>query len=464
MKKMSLKSLVFAALAAFLVQVVPVQADQIELDVSPGYHVLQAGKKQTTWIRVGVTGFEMQAEKGRPPVNIAIVLDKSGSMGGEKIVRAREAAMGAIDRLGSNDIVTIVTYDTTVNVLIPATKLTDKEYVKKAIAGVKSSGGTALFAGVSKGAAEIRKFQDKDLVNRIILLSDGLANEGPRTPSELGALGASLKKEGISVSTLGLGLDYNEDLMAQLAARSGGNHQFIENATELADIFNHEFDDVTSVVAQNVQIQMNISEGIRPVRVLGTDSEIVGQKIQLSFGQLYSKQNRHVVIELEVPDSEHGQKMQLAKVSTSYQNMQSGSADKLSGTTSVKFSNDAKEVEASLNKGVMEDVVAFVANEQNRLATDFLDVGDLLKCASTLEATNRFLKENADKLGSVRLQGLIITNEAQGEAVQLRDLNRARKDMRYIQNAIELNAPSVSSKLQVQEPEAPAAVQEQQAP
>ncbi len=467
---MNMKSLMTAGVAAVLLHVGTVQAEQVTLDVSPAYKVLKSGKKQTTWLRVGVTGFEMKTDKERAPVNIAIVLDKSGSMSGEKIAKARQAAMGAIDRLGPNDIVTVVTYDTTVNVLVPATKLTDKEYVKKAIAGVSSGGGTALFAGVSKGAAEIRKFLDKERVNRIILLSDGLANEGPSTPSELGSLGASLKKEGISVSTLGLGLNYNEDLMAKLAGRSGGNHQFIERATELADIFNREFDEVTSIVAQEVKVKITVPEGIRPVRVLGNEAEISGQSIQLAFNQLYSKQNRHVVLEVEVPETENGQKMQLAKVSANYRNMQSGETDKLSGATSVKFSSDDKQVEASLTQTVMEDVVAFVANEQNRLATDYLDAGDIMKCASTLEINSAFLKENADKYNSVKLRGILLGNGYQLDAVKNRDLNRARKDMRFFQNTITDNAPadadfSKLSKQKVQTPsQQPAQQQKKQIP
>ncbi len=450
--KMNFKAMIVTGLAVVLMNAGMTQAEQVTLDVSPAYTVLKSGKKQTTWIRVGVTGFEMKADKERAPVNVAIVLDKSGSMSGEKIAKAREAAMGAIDRLGPNDIVSVVTYDTTVNVLVPATKLTDKAYVKAAIAGVNSGGGTALFAGVSKGAAEIRKFLEKERVNRIILLSDGLANEGPSSPSELGALGASLKKEGIPVSTLGLGLDYNEDLMAQLASKSGGNHEFIERATELADIFNREFDDVTSVVAQEVSIKIVVPEGIRPIRVLGNDAEIAGQNIQLLFNQLYSKQNRHVVLEVEVPPSEDGQKLSLAKVSANYQNMQSGQTDSLSGAAPVKFSDKDQLVEKSLDKKVMEDVVVFVANEQNRLATDFLDAGDLFKCARTLEESNIFLKENSDKLGrSVKLEAIIISNGAQVQALKNREVNRARKDMRYLQNSIDLNTPEISSKLQIQE-------------
>src|SRR4029450_1790476 len=92
------------------------------------------------------------------------------------------------------------------------------------------------------GAAAVRKFLDRQRVNRIILLSDGQANVGPSSPGDLGNLGASLIKEGISVTTLGLGLDYNEDLMTQLARRSDGNHYFIENSSDLARRFGYEVD------------------------------------------------------------------------------------------------------------------------------------------------------------------------------------------------------------------------------
>ncbi|MEW4487309.1 VWA domain-containing protein [Thalassoglobus sp. JC818] len=433
-----------------------VLAEQVELDVASSYGILKSGKKQTTWIRVGLTGFTMESDKERAPVNVAIVLDKSGSMNGEKIERAKAAAQDAIDRLGPNDIVSVITYDTTVNVLVPATKLTDKAMIKSAIGRIRSNGGTALFAGVSKGAAEVRKFLSEERVNRIILLSDGLANEGPSSPSELGSLGGSLKKEGISVSTLGLGLDYNEDLMAKLASRSGGNHFFIERATELADVFNQEFQDVTSVVAQNVRLKVNISEGIRPVRVLGNESEISGQTIFVDLVQIYSQQDKHIVIEVEVPESESGQRQRLAKVSATYLNMQSQEADKLTGAVAVEFSEDVEKVEGSLNRKVMEDVVAFVSNEQNKLATDFLDAGDLVRCAETLEKNNLYLKANADMYDSDRLIQLQKINGFQLDAVQQRDLVRARKDMRYLQNSIDLNSIEVNSQLQVPVDSAPA--------
>ncbi|MEZ6061131.1 MAG: VWA domain-containing protein [Planctomycetaceae bacterium] len=394
-----MKALTLTLAAAMICSSIPMSAqaasDQVKLDVTPVRGVLKAGDKQTTWIRVGLEGFQLESEKQRPPVNLAIVLDKSGSMQGDKIQQAINGAIDALSLLGPNDIVSVITYDSTVNVLVPATKLTDKESVAAAIRGITAGGNTALFAGVSKGAAEVRKFLEKERVNRVILLSDGLANVGPSAPGELGALGATLLEENISVSTLGLGLGYNEDLMVALAAKSGGNHQFIEKATELADIFRREFDDVLSVVAQEIDVKITIPEGIRPVRVLGNEADINGQQIVIRMSQIYSRQNKHVAVEVEVPASEAGGKLDLATVSVSYANMKTHESDHLSGSTAVKFSASAEDVEKSLNKDVLADVVALVSSEQSKLATIHLDNGDFAACRQVLKDNVDFLNTNA---------------------------------------------------------------------
>ncbi|MEP3479168.1 MAG: VWA domain-containing protein [Fuerstiella sp.] len=420
-------------------------APQVELEVKPVYGMLKAGEQQTTWIRVGLQGFKLESKKARANVNLAIVMDKSGSMQGEKIKRAREAAIDAIQLLSKDDIVSIVTYDSTVNVLVPATKLTDKQMVIDRIKQIQPKGNTALFAGVSKGAAEVRKFLDKERVNRVILLSDGLANVGPASPGELGDLGKSMIEENISVSTLGLGLGYNEDLMAQLAKTSGGNHLFIEEASELADIFRSEFDDVLSVVAQEVDVTVTIPKGIRPVRVLGNAAEVNGQQIVTRLAQIYSEQDRHVVIEVELPANETAAKLQLAKVKVTYANMKSHESDELSGKTVIAFSDDAKTVEASLNSDVLADVVALVSSEQNKLATKFLDEGNLVGCRIVLDNNAEFLKVNAIKCpdDAERLNQLSLQNSTWFsvlDGVKSKDApaaNSVRKSFRGYQSAVD---------------------------
>jgi len=421
-------------------------ADQVKLDVAPVRSVLKAGEKQTTWIRVGLDGFELTSDTPRPSANVAIVLDKSGSMQGEKIQRARDAAIDALALLGPDDIVSIITYDSTVNVLVPATKLTDRESVIAKIKAITAGGNTALFGGVSKGAAEIRKFLDKERVNRVILLSDGLANVGPSAPGELGTLGASLLKENISVTTLGLGLGYNEDLMVQLGSQSGGNHYFIEQASELADIFRQEFDDVLSVVAQEVDIKITIPEGIRPVRVLGNDADINGQQVVTRLASIYSRQNKHVVIEVETPSSDPTVSLELATVTVSYTNMKTHETDQLSGAVKVTFSDSAEEVEASLNQRVLADVVALVSSEKNKLATKYLDEGNLAMCRLTLTENADYLRENARVAPAFgkRLEKLAEFNFFQAEQLEGVTSNRdekavsARKGGRAYQNSLDV--------------------------
>ena len=431
---------------------------KLALNARPAYSILKAGEKQMAWMRVGLTGFHQKPAGERAPLNVAIVLDRSGSMQGEKIEKAREAAISALDLLKPNDIVSVIAYDSDVSVLVPATKLSDKEQVASVIRGIQVNGNTALFGGVSKGAAEVRKFLDDKHVNRIILLSDGLANVGPSSPGELGELGLSLKKENISVSTLGLGLGYNEDLMVELAGKSGGNHQFIENASELASIFRREFDEALSVVAQEVDVKINIPEGIRPVRVLGNSADINGQSVITRLAQVYSDQQKHVVIEVEIPASlavEGSEPIEsamssLATVQVIYMNMSTHKSESLTGEVSVKFSGSDEKVKASRDNSVMADVVALVANEQNKLATRFLDLGDIAACRKTLEGNAAFLSTNGVDLKCPSLETFAETNRVQLKQLEGISSNGApaavtsRKAQRDYQLKIEQQAPSVS--------------------
>ena len=426
-------------------------ADQIKLNVSPVHSVLKAGEKQMTWFRVGLDGFHLASDAPRSAANVTIVLDKSGSMQGEKITRARDAAIDALHLLGPDDIISIVTYDSTVNVLVPATKLTDRKSVIAKIRAITAGGNTALFGGISKAAAEIRKFLDIERVNRVILLSDGLANVGPSSPGELGALGASLLKENISVTTLGLGLGYNEDLMAQLAGRSGGNHYFIEQASELADIFRREFDDVLSVVAQEVDISISIPDGIRPVRVLGNEADINGQQVVTRLASIYSEQHKHMVIEVETPSSDPHTDLELATVTVSYSNMKTHQTDRLSGTAKVEFSESAQVVAASLNKTVLADVVALVSSEKSKLATKYLDEGDLEMCRLTLKENAEYLATNANEIPEARDRLSQLAGSNRIQAFQLEGVTSntdkkaisVRKGVRAYQNEVDIQQRAV---------------------
>ena len=371
---------------------VSAMAEQVQLSLSTTHPMLPAAQKNTTFIKVALTGFQLkQAE--RAPVNLSIVLDKSGSMQGDSIVKAREAACQAVSRLQKNDIVSIVAYDSGVQVLVPATKVTDKQSIIDIINKVQADGGTALFAGVSKAAAETRKFFQKNHVNRVILLSDGQANEGPSSPAALGELGSSLIKEGISVSTIGLGQGYNEDLMARLATKSDGNHIYAHTSKQLIAAFNNEFGDVLSVVAQEVSIKIVCDTGVRPIRVLGRDAEITGQNVVLNMNQLYSQQEKFVMLEVEVPAGLKDATRQLASCSVSYSNLKTKVTDKLTSQLAVRFSESQQVVAKNVNQDTMNVCISVHASVANSEAIKLRDQGKIEEAKKILLANDKLLKE-----------------------------------------------------------------------
>ena len=428
-----LKSIVLMLVASVFLTT-PAGARTIDLNVNLGTPVMEAGKNQKTFLKIGLKGFALPPESDRAPVNMAIVLDRSGSMRGQKLARAKEAAIKAIGLLQSNDIVSVVTYDSVVNVVVPATRVSDKQTIYRSIRHITDGGSTALFAGVSKGASEVRKFLDKNRVNRIILLSDGLANVGPSTPSELGQLGSSLGKEGISVTTIGLGLGYNEDLMTQLAGMSDGHHAFVQNSADLNRIFAAEFNTALTVVANQFNIIIRCADSIRPIRVLGRQAQIIGQEVHINLNQLSSNQEKYVMLEVEVPPGIAGEKRNLASVDVSYLDLKTRKRDSLQQSVSVNFSKEREKVRRAVNQPVMDSAAEQVVNEISKEAVELRDQGKKEAAKDLLEKSFEsmlFDLESSGAASSPRVQEL---EEEVGKDVDELDDNRnwkaKRKSMR----------------------------------
>ena len=381
---------------------VTLSAATVDLEVSVSNPFLLANQEQSIFLKVGLTGSDLGEER-RTPANVSIVLDRSGSMDGEKIARAKEAASMAISMLDDRDIVSIVTYSDTVSVLIPATRVSDRSYIQGRIESVFADGSTALFAGVSKGADEVSKFLERNSVNRVILLSDGLANIGPDSPGALGSLGESLKKSGVSVTTIGLGLGYNEDLMVQLAQKSDGNHAFVENYNDLARIFRYEFQDILSVVAQDVEIEITCPEGVLPLRIMGREAEIIGNKVYTTINQLYSNQEKYLLVELTIPPNQAGSRMDIADVTINYADMKSKKADRLSGRTGVEFTKSVEIVEESVDKETVIDAVKQISAEVSEEAIKLRDAGKIDEAQILLQENTEYLFGAAAALESEEL-------------------------------------------------------------
>jgi Ca-activated chloride channel family protein len=411
--------------------VVTVQTDKIQLNATLSTPVmLTSNKIQTVYLRIGLTGFSIEQKKAAP-INVALVIDKSGSMRGEPIRRAKEAAMMAVDMLRPNDIIAVVTYNHSADILLPAGKAQEKELLKATIKKLLSGGQSALYDGVEKGAKEVRKFLERNKINRIVLVSDGLANIGPSLPEELGALGASLAKDNIAVTTIGLGLKYNEDLMTQLAETSDGNHAFVENADELIRFFDHEFGDILSVVSQEVNVTIIGVDGVRPIRVLGREAEIQGQQVLVKLNQLYSEQEKYVLVELEVPPTlaAHQERM-VAGVAVIYRNMDTDIMERFSSKVTITFTDSPQKVKENTHRSVMTAVAEQLAVEKNKLAVKLRDEGCIKEAHQVLLTNAAFLAEEAAKYGSERLEKLKDINMNDAQNLDEEKWSKQRKSMR----------------------------------
>jgi Ca-activated chloride channel family protein len=239
----------------------PARADKpIELSARFAQAVMTAGQTQRNYLRVALNGCQRPPTE-RTPVNVAFVIDRSGSMRGARIAQAREAAAAAVRRLDKNDIASVVIFDDKIDLLVQAQPVDDHAAFIDRIRQIDTRGTTAIHGAVTEGAQQVRHNLDPRRLNRVVLLSDGQANVGPRRPEDFAKLGRELLAQGISVSTIGLGNQYNEDLMLALARAATATA--VTSAKPPPDrVFGKEFDDVGVVRADGLD-DVELKPGMR---------------------------------------------------------------------------------------------------------------------------------------------------------------------------------------------------------
>ncbi|MEJ2123645.1 MAG: VWA domain-containing protein [Alphaproteobacteria bacterium] len=405
----------------------------VKVKAELAHNVLPEAQEGRVYMRVRLEGLPFEDETDRPPVNVVLVIDKSGSMRGARIEQARDAAMMAVDSLEEKDVLGVVAYSHEVEVLAPAGHLGDAKGINDHILHLRANGRTALYAGVKEGLRQLREFSDPNAINRIVLLSDGMANVGPSTPAELEELGREAAKDGISVTTIGLGLGYNEDLMTRLALASDGNHAFVESPGDLVRIFNKEFGDVLSAVGGDVDVEIECPDGFYPMRALGREAKIDGQRIKFKLNQIYGRQEKYLVVELKINKDHAKGEGEAAKVQVNYTDLKSKKRATVNSQAKVRFSASKQEQKAGVNKEVVAEVTTQIANERNERALSLRDKGKEKEARAMLQENAKYLKRQADKLpapSAEALNKMSKKNLEDAEKLSGADWRKQRKIMR----------------------------------
>ena len=325
----------------------------------------------------------------RPPLNLALVIDRSGSMAGRKLSNARKAARFLAGELTARDRLAIVTFDDEAQVVVPSTPVTDPQPFIAAINTIHSGRSTALFDGWLSGAMQVAEHLDPIQLNRVLLLSDGQANQGLTNQKAIAAKVAGLCKRGISTSAFGLGDGFDEDLMGAIASAGDGTLAFIESPAQLADLYASELQGLASTLGKRVSIGIRTKNGAELLDLLN-DLEAT-ERGNFQLPNLRAGQELNVGLRLQLPAWAPNQ--EIASVRLAWEAPGASGRQELMAQLTLPVITAAELAGLATDPAVAEQLAVLEANRARRRAIEQLDLDDItgaelsLRCASSLFST-----------------------------------------------------------------------------
>ncbi|MDQ7825396.1 MAG: VWA domain-containing protein [Candidatus Eremiobacteraeota bacterium] len=316
-------------------------------------------------------------EVSRKPLNIAVALDRSGSMKGGKLDYVKHATAFLFSQLLNTDIFSLVTFNHLVQVPFPAGEARERDAIRRAISSIEPQGMTNLSGGWLAALQEVLKHSGPERLNRIILLTDGIANEGITDPSRLFNIGAHTAEKGAVTTAMGVGSDFAEDLLKGIAEAGHGNYYFIDNPEKAPRTFSEELMGLLALYAQNLTIEFTPSENVQFVD-LHHDFPLTmrGKGCEISLGDLYGGDERTVLIECLVTESPADGIMELGKAKLAYHRIHEEiSRGEVSLALQVTCTDARAAAAEAINPAVEREIVICDAINARRKAVREADQG-----------------------------------------------------------------------------------------
>jgi Ca-activated chloride channel family protein len=357
---------------------------------------------------------------GRLPVNLGLVLDRSGSMAGDKLEMARRAAVQAVQSLSERDRVAVVTYDDSVETVVPSTPATAaaRQEATATLERVQAGGSTDLAAGWLTGCEQVALHLQGDAVGRCLLLTDGLANQGITDHEEIVRHASALRERAVSTSTFGVGIDFDEVLLRRMAEAGGGHFYFVEHAEQIPDVIAGEVGESLEVVARDVALLVS---GAAVESLDDRPCRREGEAWRIELGSLVSAQELPVVIRVTLPAGRAGD-----RVPVTVRVVDRDGA--LTGEGQVVFTFDSGRANDQQPRNVVVDrrVAAVHAHRTERAALEHNRRGNLEAARHALKACIRRIQGYA---GSDPVLGAIVS-ELEARLLE----HRERRDPSYLKS------------------------------
>ncbi len=294
----------------------------------------------------------------RPPLNVSIVVDRSGSMEGQKLDYVKEALYQLPDLLDEKDRISVVVYDDYVDTVYQSRYFEPREF-DSAIEGIISGGSTYLEGGLVEGIENVkfafdRGEENEDYLNRVILLSDGLANVGVSDPYRLASIVEENTGSEITVSTIGVGADYDERLMTEVAKSGKGNYYFLEDPRDAERIFSDEFNSIINTIAKDIHVEFNFRDEYEVISGIGYE---LRSKDSFQPHDIYSGKKNSYLFEIEGSDIEKykNNENSLGTLNISFINPEDSKENEIN--IPIKIHGTIEEIDALANDNVYAEYI-----------------------------------------------------------------------------------------------------------
>lgn len=273
--------------------------DLISLSADTSHPRLLSGSNTEAVVWFEVEGHEPPGEEHRVALNFSFVIDHSGSMRGDQLDDAKRAILSTLEALHPDDVVSVVAFSSRVQTLLPQTRWGDADLstLTAAINTLEPQGTTAMYEALYEGYSQVVSRLHPEQINRVILFSDGVPND----ETHLNSVAQSARNSGVAISTMGLGPQYNEDLMTRIADVSGGNYHFIADSSQILDAFLAEKNSMERQLARNTSLRFNLGSGISLASAYGAQVQSNnGRQVVLFVGDLGVGEVREIALKLNV--------------------------------------------------------------------------------------------------------------------------------------------------------------------
>lgn len=338
-------------------------------------------RSTTVQVLIRVATPPVQNQK-RPPLNLGLAIDTSGSMSGEPIQRASQASVHLVQSLRPSDSIAAVSFSSHAQVVSPTAEVRNQSTIIKQLSSLQAMGGTDLYQGWVEASHQVFQSAQARRVNRVILLSDGQANQGLTDPDRIAWQVAEWRSKGITTTTVGLGLDYNEDLLAQMATAGGGNFFHIPDPASIGPLFQVELHGLCSTFGRAVTLGIEALDGVELLRVFNPLQRT--QSGHLGLADLVHGCPLELVVELRVEASSDRAK-ELCCLDLAWTSVETGRKRRLKDAFTLPVVPHGQLIEFPLCDEVMQKRALQLAAQKLREAVVQIDAHNHEKAREVLQ-------------------------------------------------------------------------------